>query len=358
MGLPEIKITFQRKASAAIRQGSRGLVAVVLDDATKDQFLTPYTRWQEVAEEDWAEESLQALKLVFKGSPQRVVAVRLLKEEEAADLKGTLDEILPLNMDYLVYPGFTAADRETVKNFIATAYLDGKKVKAVLPDYDADDPHIINFTTPSVTAKWPEEEEPVEYTGAQYCCRIAGILAGLPLMQSCTYYELTEVVDAELAADPDTEIDAGRLIIVFDGEKYKLGRGVTSLVTVTESMPEDLKKIKIMEGMDVIRYDIYSTFEDVYVGKVANSYDNKQIFVGAVNNYFRQMYGSVLDGNEENYVQVSAEGNRKYLEGNGVDTSEMTDQELLEANTGSHLFLEGECRFLDAMEDLDLTMNM
>lgn len=358
MGLPEIKITFQRKASAAIRQGSRGLVAVILDDATRDQFLTPYTRWQEVKEEDWTKESLKALKLVFQGGPQRVVAVRLLKKEEVADLKGTLDAIIPLNMDYLAYPGFTAADRETVKNFIATAKAEGKKVKAVLPDYDADDPDIINFTTPSETAKWPEEEEPVEYTGAEYCCRIAGILAGLPLTQSCTYYELTELVDAELAADPDAEIDAGRLIIVFDGEKYKLGRGVTSLTTVTDTTPEDMKKIKIVEGMDVIRYDIYSTFEDVYVGKVPNSYDNKQIFVGAVNDYFRQMYGSVLDGNEENYVQVSAEGNRKYLEEKGVDTSEMTEQELLEANTGSYLFLEGKCRFLDAMEDLDLTMNM
>ena len=358
MGLPEIRITFQRKASAAIRQGSRGLVAVILDDVTKDQFLTPYTRWQEVTEEDWAEESFQALKLVFQGSPQRVVAVRLLKTEEAADLKGTLDAILPLNMDYLAYPGFTAEDRETVKNFIATAHLDGKKVKAVVPDYDADDPHIINCTTPSVTVKWPEDEEPVGYTGAQYCCRIAGILAGLPLTQSCTYYELTEVVDAELAADPDGEIDAGRLIIVYDGEKYKLGRGVTSLTTVSEATPEDLKKIKIVEGMDVIRYDIYSTFEDVYVGKVPNSYDNKQIFVGAVNDYFRQLYGSVLDGNEENYVQVSAEGNRKYLEEKGIDTSEMTEQELLEANTGSWVFLEGRCRLLDAMEDLELTMDM
>ena len=110
--------------------------------------------------------------------------------------------------------------------------------------------------------------------------------------------------------------------------------------------------------MDVIRYDIYSTFEGTYVGKVANIYDNKQIFVGLVNDYFRQLYGSVLDGNEENYVQVSAEGNRKYLEEKGIDTSEMTDQQLLEANTGSWVFLEGKCRLLDAMEDLDLTMNM
>lgn len=43
-------------------------------------------------------------------------------------------------------------------------------------------------------------------------------------------------------------MDAGKLVVVFDGEKYKLGRGVTSLTSITEERPEDLKKIKIVEG--------------------------------------------------------------------------------------------------------------
>ena len=94
MGLPEIIISFQRKADTAIRSGSRGMVAVVLDDTTKNQMLTPYRRWRDVVQEDWTKESLKALELVFKGSPQRVVAVRLLKDEETPDLAGTLKEIL------------------------------------------------------------------------------------------------------------------------------------------------------------------------------------------------------------------------------------------------------------------------
>lgn len=358
MGLPEIRISFQKKASAAIRRGTRGLVAVLLDDATGEQFLSPYRWWRDVQEKDWTKENLKALQLVFKGSPQRVIAVRLLKKEEAVDLKGTLEEIGPLNMDYIVYPGYTNADKVTIKEFLAAAHKAGKKAKVVLPSCDADDCHIINFATESITAKWPDTEETITYTGAEYCCRIAGILAGLPLSQSCTYYELEEIVDAQLAADADAEIDSGKLIVIFDGEKYKLGRGVTSLVTVSDTNPEDFKKIKIVEGMDVITYDIQSTFMDTYVGKVANSYDNKQIFVGAVNDYLRQLLNTVLDGEGENYVKVSAEGNREYLEEKGTDTSEMTYQELLEANTGPWLYLEGTCSFLDAMEDMDLKMYM
>lgn len=358
MGLPEILISFQQKASSAIRTGSRGLVAVLLEDDTKEQFLSPYRRLRDIREEDWTKESLTALKLAFKGEPQKVLAVRMLKKEGAADLKRTLDEIMAVNVDYLAYPGFTGSQKETVLAFINESHEKGKKVKAVLPDCAADCEHVINVATPSVTVKWDDTEETEEYGAGQYCCRIAGILAGLPLTRSCTYYGLDEVVDASLEQDPDAAVDAGKLILIFDGEKYKIGRGVTSLTAISEKKPEGLKKIKIVEGMDVIMYDIYSTFEDEYIGKVVNSYDNKQLFVGAINNYFRRVEGSILDGNAGNYVEVDAQQNREYLEKNGIDTTDMTEQELKEANTGSWMFLTGNVRFLDAAEDLKLTMFM
>ena len=44
MGLPEILISFQQKAVTAVRGSSRGMAAVLLDDNTKEQFLTPYRR--------------------------------------------------------------------------------------------------------------------------------------------------------------------------------------------------------------------------------------------------------------------------------------------------------------------------
>lgn len=359
MGLPELLISFRQKASIAVQRGNRGMAAILLDDDTKGQFLSPYRREKELKKEDWSEENLKMLKLAFKGAPQKVLAVRMLKADGAADLEGTLKEILPVNIDYLAYPGYTSGQMAAVKAFLDEAYAKGKKVKAVLPSCDADCEHIVNFATPGITAKWEDQEEAEEYTCAQYTCRIAGILAGLPLTQSSTYYALDEVVDAQgMEEDADAAIDAGKLILVFDGEKYKIGRGVTSLVKVSGEKTEDLKKIKIVEGMDVLRYDIYTTFEENYVGKVVNGYDNKQMFVGAVNDYFRRLYGSVLDGNADNYVEVSAELNREYLENHGIDTTNMTEQELKEANTGSWMLLEGTVKFLDAAEDLKLQMTM
>lgn len=358
MGLPEIIISFRKKASDAISRSTRGMAAVLLQDDTAEQFLTPCIRWKDVKKDEWAEESLKVLKLLFKGGPRQVLLVRILRTEGSLDLEETLRQIMHINIDYLCYPGYSTKDLGTLREFIKEAHEKGKKVKAVLPGAEADNMHIINFSHSSVTAKWIDEEEPVTYTGAEYCCRIAGILAGLPLTQSCTYYVLDEIVDTDIPEDPDKEIDSGKLIIVFDGEKYKIGRGVTSLQTVTEETPEEYKKIKIVEGMDVIRHDIFSTFVGSYVGKVVNSYDNKQIFVGAINDYLRAIENAILNAEAENTVRVSAEGNRQYLEEHGVDTEDMTEQELLEANTGSYMFLEGECTFLDAAEDLRLAMSM
>lgn len=358
MGLPEILITFKKKASSAISRSQRGMVAVLLQDDTADQFLTPCTRWRDVKETEWTKESFKVLKLVFKGGPRQVLAVRILRTDGSLDLKRTLDEIMHINIDYLCYPGYLAKDLSVLRDFISVAHEKGKKVKAVLPGVAADDMHIVNFAADYVTAKWIDEEETVAYTAAEYCCRIAGILAGLPLTQSCTFYVLDEIVDADIPEDPDAEIDAGKLIIVFDGEKYKIGRGVTSLQTVTLETPEEFKKIKIVEGMDVIRHDIFSTFENNYIGKAVNSYDNKQIFVGAVNSYLQALQNSILNAEAENVVQISAEGNREYLEEHGTDTEDMTEQELKEADTGSYMIIEGVCRFLDAAEDLKLDMSM
>ncbi len=358
MGLPQILISFQKAASSAIARSSRGVVAVLLKDDTATQFLTPFVRYKDVVEEEWNAASLKAFKLLFKGAPNRIIAIRMLKTDNTFDLALTLQEIAALNMDYIVYPAYQSSEMQQIKGWLEECHERGKKVKAVLPNCAANSERIINFVTNLVTVRWEEEDTITQYTAAEYCARIAGILAGLPLTQSCTYFELKEIVDAGLQEDDDVAIDAGKLIIVFDGEKYKLGRGVTSLTSITDDKSEEFKKIKIVEGMDVITHDIYQTFEDHYVGKVVNSYDNKQMFVGAVNEYLNGLIGSILDGNSENLVAINKESNREYLESKGVDTLDMTEQELKEANTGSWMFLSGTIKFLDAAEDLTLQLYM
>ena len=358
MGLPEITVNFYKKSQSVIKRSSRGIVCIIVNDQTKEQSVTPIRGYTDIVTGDWTEQTLKYLKMVFKGTPGGVIAVRAEIVDEAVNLKNTLELIRYLDFDYLCIPGYKASDGETVKAFLDEIRKAGKKGKAVLPNFKADTSAVINFTTTGISMKWDDEEAIIEPTTAEYCCRIAGVCAGIPLTRSTTFYVLDEILDIKQPEDPDALVDAGELIIIYDGEKFKIARGVNSLQTVSENEPEDFKKIKIREGADIIRHDIYQTFNDDYVGKLNNTYDNKQAFIGAVNRYFADLNDVILDKNEENYADLDVEKIRNILREGGTDVDEMTEQQIRESNTGAHLYISGKIKFLDAMEDLSMNLEM
>ena len=357
MGLPQLVVKFLKKSATLITRSGRGLVVLILKDSTKEQVMNPYKGLDEVSTDDWDEKNYEYIKMVFKAEPSKVLVVRGKVADEALDVPGTLQLIKDINADYLVSPCFKAEDGEAVKSFVKKVRDAGKKLKAVLPAYDADYEAIINFPHEKVGVVW-DEGEMTTYTGAEYCCRIAGILAAVSLTQSSTYQELPEIVDIDLFEDPDAESDKGKLVVIFDGEKYKIGRGVTSLQTVSEEHPADFMKIKLLEGADLIRYDIRSTFEEEFVGKLNNTYDNKQQLIGAIMQYLKGMEGTVVDAESEYYVELDTAAILEHLKEDGVDTDDLTEQQIKEANTGSVIYLGGAVKLLDAVEDLKLTMRL
>ena len=213
---------------------------------------------------------------------------------------------------------------------------------------------IINLTTENISSTITEKK----HSAAQYCARIAGVLAGLSLARSSTYFVLDDISEAEVPDDPDERINAGELVIVFDSKKYKIGRGVNSLVTFTSEKTEDVRFIKIVEGMDLYKDDIHQTYEDNYVGKVINDYDGKQMFVGAIGSYHKGLLGNVLDKSYDHTVGVDVEAQRAFLEGKGTDTTDMDDIAVAKANTGTRVFISSNVKFVNTMEDLNMNVNM
>ena len=69
---------------------------------------------------------------------------------------------------------------------------------------------------------------------------------------SATYAALPELteVTARSSTEQTTAIDAGKLILIHDGQKAKIARAVNSLTTIPTGGSEDWRKIKIVEGMD------------------------------------------------------------------------------------------------------------
>ncbi|HZK53572.1 MAG TPA: phage tail sheath C-terminal domain-containing protein [Desulfosporosinus sp.] len=351
MGLPQINIAFQTLAVTAILRSARGIVVLILKDSTNEIFDTKiYTDVTQIDPLDWTISNLDYIQKAFLGKPTKIIVER--EAVDAVDYSAALTRLTNKKWNYLAIPGILTADVPTISTWIKTQRDTNKKTfKAVLPASESDHEGIINFSTDGlvVGAK--------TYTTEEYCCRIAGILAGLPFTRSSTYFVLTEVESITETATPDADIDAGMLILINDGEHIKIGRGVNSLTTTTVTKGAKFKKIKIMEAIDLMREDIRDTFDSEYVGKINNSYDHKVLFITAVNSYFKGLQrDEVLDPNFTALSEIDIDAQELYLQSTGTDTSLLTTAQIKEYNTGSKVFIKASGSPLDAMEDLDFTM--
>ena len=109
--------------------------------------------------------------------------------------------------------------------------------------------------------------------------------------------------------------------------------------------------------MDLITYYLRTTIEGEYIGKFPNTYDNKQILVTAISDYFRYLERSGVLSAGESYAEVDYERQLQWLNSQGVDTRSMTEQQVLEYQTGSWVFLRCGGRLVDAMEDFEVLFN-
>ena len=345
MGLPKILIEFKTLADTIIQRSERGIVAVILKDNSNNTESYTYTQEKDIVKSHYTATNLAYLSLVFKGNPSKVIVERINAD---GDISTALERLKNKQWYYLTVPQITAEEINTVSQYIIemrTQYH--KTFKAVLPNCPAGHEGVINFATDNMKVGTKV------YSTAEYSARIAGILAGLPLNRSCTYYTLGEVESITESVTPDEDIDNCKLILINDGTKIKIARGVNSLVKFDENKGKDFAKIKIVEAVDMIRDDIRSTFEDGYVGKVENSYDNKVVFIAAVNKYFKDLARrGVLYDQFDNKADIDIEATRDWLV-QSKDISEWDDEQIKMANTGTYVFVKANIQIQDAIEDLD-----
>ena len=351
MGLPEILIEFKTIATTAIQRSQRGIVALILKNTGEFDTKT-YKAIDEIDADDWSADNLDYIKKAFLGIPSMVICERV--PVDAVDYNAALTRLNSKIFNYLAIPGILTAEVAAVATWLKSARDNGKKTfKAVLPNNTADHEGIINFATGGIVVGVKT------YTAAEYCARITGILAGLPFTRSSTFFVLSEVEAITESADPDTDINEGKLILINDGKQIKIARGVNSLTTTSTSKGAIFKKIKIVDAVDLVTDDIRNTWADSYVGKVLNSYDNKILFLGAVNAYFAGLERfDILDPNSNNVAEIDVEAQRIYLQSIGVDIEALTEQEIKEYNTNDKVFSKASVKFLDAMEDLAFAISI
>ncbi len=195
LGLPNFNFIFQSKGVSAIERSARGIVAVILKDDTEGEEQNVYNKVDDVDFTQWTEDNYNYLKLIYEGAPSKVIAMRVATNVESYN--AVLKKLKDLKWNYLCIPGIKAADTTMIGAWIKQYRNDEKKTfKVVLPHYAGDHEGIINFTTENITSSVTGKK----HTAAEYCARIAGILAGLSLSRSST---LTE---EELAGKEISEI--------------------------------------------------------------------------------------------------------------------------------------------------------
>ncbi len=364
MGLPDIVIEFSRKAAVAIQSGTLGVVGIILKDA-KNNGAMVLRGIDEIpdGESAFSEANTAYITRAFTGTPSKVIIYTL--PEEAENYNEAFKFFATQKVNYLVgAPDISTTEAEAMATWIKGVRTSSiRRPVAVLPNTEGDTRAVINFSVVnySETDKIMAGEE--SFTEAEYCSRIAGLLAGIDLRISATYKPLNELTQIPSAEDEevDAAVDEGKLTLYNDGERIVIARGVNSLVTPTEVETEDLKKIKISAIQDLIESDIYSTLNRSYIGNYSNSYDNKCLLITAIKAYLRGL--EATEGGkgylraDSSTVEINVSKQKQYLESIGVDTSDMDDQAIKEANTGSHVFLKGTISILDAIEDIDIFIN-
>ncbi len=353
MGLPNVTIEFKTTAAASIAASDKGVVGLILKDANTEAQGNSYTIKSAAgipAELDAANIAYIERALIGYINPPKSVIIYVLADT-AENLNAALSFFETVEVDYLCGPhNCTSTEATAISTWVKSRRAEHYIVKAVLPDTAADSEGIINLTAEGATV------DGTVLTTAELCSRIAGLIAGTPMTISCTYAPLPEVADITRLSrdDMDTAIDAGEFILYHDGEKAKVGRGVNSLVTTTQDKGAAFKKIKIVEAVDMIQHDIRRTCEDSYIGKYANSYDNKCVLITAVQGYFSglETAGILNPGKSSVGIDLTAQAN--YLEAQGTDTSAMSEQEIKEADTGDEVFIACSLKILDAIEDITI----
>ena len=349
MGQPTIEISFKTTADTTVRSSGSGVVGLILGDDTKEDTTYVYKKATGVVKSHWSTRNLDYIDLAFQGSPKQLIVERVSTTEP--NYEDAIKRMKQKKVNFLAIPGLSDESKPELTKLLKAMRKEKCTIKTVLANTTADDEGIINFCSDDIKVKGRS----TSYSAQEYTARVAGCLAGLPLDQSATYYILSDVESFTESTDPDGDADAGKLILLNDGENIKFGRAVTSLTAVSDDKSKDMKKIKIVIGADMMVDDIKRTFEQQYVG-MNNSYDNKVVFMNSIKEYFKKLvrYG-VLDDTYEHAVELDIDAISEYL---GDKAAEMTDDEIKRANTGSHIFLKASVKFSDAIEDLKFVIQM
>ena len=354
MAMPEINILFKTLAKTASIRSARGVACVVVkDSAVEGKYV--YTREKQITQ-SYDDDNLSLVKEAFNKYGVTKLVVYAI-DKTGGTLADALNNLKKVEINYLAC-NFALEENDVtlLKQFKETRVKNNMDLQ-IIANVAADDEYFINFASTGISVNGSAIEP------HRFMCKLAFILASIPQTESATYYVLDDVTAVTEIENEDEAVEQGKIFITFDGEKYKLSRAVNSKTTLAANEKKDLKKIKITEGKIIVKGDIYKVFRDKYIGKCNNDYNDRLSLVSEINRYLTNLaYEGILNIDYDNHVELDVQAMRDYMETEvNTDTSDMKDIDVLkdvEGLCGSKVFIKGQVRFVDAMEDISLVLYM
>ena len=358
LDLPNIDIIFTQKAVTAVQRSERGVLCVIMKDAQQDAGIKKfiYKRGADVTKTDYTTANYDALMRAFDVAVNKVYVLRCAEATEFTDIVKELDKI---KFNYVCTN--VKADQQALANQVVQYNHDnqGHKCVCVVANItQGDSKYVIKLKGEGGKLK-----SGTDVKAEDYVIRIASTLCNLPMNRSLTYYVFEDLAswdDSYLTTEAPIGdwISKGWLTLINDDDEVKCGRAINSLVTFTSTDTEDMSYIIIVEAMNLIIEDIYTTFKDYYVGKYKNTLSNQRLFITSVNAYFRQlMREEVLDDSYDNHAYVDIESQRLAWLGIGKTEAEDWDENKVQQMTfRTNVFLAGDAKISNAMEDLKFTI--
>lgn len=360
MGLPELHFSYQTAAREVIARSKQGIVALLLQDTGLTAGVYTVAHEADIPAELGADNA-DYVKRCLVGSDNRPQKIYLSVVGAEADSEDALGQLTPRAYDYVAgFPDTDSAEAKVLADGVIARRKKNYIGKAVVPSYAAGDVGVINFVGAGITTSAGTFHGVTlgadTFTTAEYCSRIAGLLAGTPGEGSATGAALDEVMAiTELEDDAlDTAIDSGQLALYHDGRKVRIARAVNSYAPSGDTTTI-LRKIKAIEVIDLIHYYAVTTADDQYRGKCANTYDNKCLLVAALQDYLTSLEPDLLESGTGT-AEIDLEATRAYLKEQGVDVTDLSDEEIRKHDTGSYVFIALRGRIVDAMEDFSISL--
>src|SRR5690606_6677087 len=188
-------------------------------------------------------------------------------------------------------------------SYVSRLNDEGKKVQAVVYDYDANSEVVINLANSIIKS----DGLVVEPTSVLW--EIAGMQAGANINESLTYAVIPNAVDVHPKLTNSETIQAlqnGKLVLTAINERVVIEQDINSFISFSPTKGYMFSKNRVVRLLNSMNNDFVRIFSENFLGKVNNNADGRSLFKAQIISYMSDLQdiGAIQNFNAETDVIV------------------------------------------------------